>query len=128
MAHGLSMVLHDPNLRSFWRKIQSVHVLIAYTYVQYSIHCEQGSSTIVIDFSDSDSDDMFEDPQSLIDAGGMLNAIAEDVDKDDNCPTSPRLKKSKGSHAGAALYKCKYNAVWAREFPFIAPMPGDPYR
>ena len=126
------MVSHDPNVRSFWRKIRSVHVLIAYTYVQYSIHCEQCSSTIVIDFSDLDSDDMFEDPQSLINAAGMLNAIAEDVDKDvdkdDNCPTSPRLKKSKGSHTGAALYKCKYNAVWAREFPFIAPMPDDPYR
>ena len=22
--------------------------------------------------------------------------------------------------------QCKYNAVWAREFPFIAPVPGDP--
>ena len=41
------------------------------------------------------------DPLSLTDAGGMLNAIAEDIDEDDDCSTPPRLKKSKGTHAGA---------------------------
>ena len=92
------------------------------------MHCEQGSSTIVIDSSDSDSYDIFEDVQSSTDARGMLDATAEDIDEDDDCPTPPRPKKSKGMHAGAALCKCKYNAVWAREFPFIAPVPGDPYR
>ena len=83
---------------------------------------------IVIDCSDLDNDDMFEDSQSLMDARGMLRAIAEDIDKDDNCPTALRPKKSKGMQAGAALYKCKYNAVWEREFPFIVLVPGDPYR
>ena len=92
------------------------------------MHYEQDSSTIVIDSSDSDSNDIFKDPQLSTDAGGMLDAIAEDVDEDDHCPTPPRPKTNKGTHAGAALYKCKYNAVWAREFPFIAPVPGDPYR
>ena len=93
------------------------------------MHCEQGSSMIVIDSCDSDSHDTFKDLQSLTDAGGMLDAIAEDIDEDDDCSTSPRPKKSKGTHAVAALYKCKYNAIWAREFhPFIAPVPGDPYR
>lgn len=48
---------------------------------------------------------MFEDPQSSMEVGGMLDAIAEDVDKDDNCPTALRPKKSKDTHAGAALYK-----------------------
>ena len=91
------------------------------------MHCEQGSSTIVIHYSDSDSNDMFEDPQSSTDAGGMLDTIAEDIDEDDDCPTLPRPNKSKGTHARAALYKCKYNVVWAREFPFIAAVPGDPY-
>ena len=92
------------------------------------MHCEQGSCMIVIDSSDSDIYDIFEDPQSSTDARGMLDATAEDIDEDDDCPTPPRPKKSKGTHAGAALYKCKYNVVWAREFPFIAPVPGDPYR
>ena len=92
------------------------------------MHCEQGSSTIVIDSSDSDSNDMFEDLQSSTDAGGMLDTIAEDIDKDNNCPTLHRPKKSKVKHARAALYKCKYNTVWEREFPFIAAVPGDPYR
>ena len=59
---------------------------------------------IVIDCSDLDNDDMFEDPQSLMDAGGMLHATAEDTDKDENCPTAIRPTKSKGTHAGAALY------------------------
>ena len=86
------------------------------------------SFMIAIDYSDLDNDDMFEDPQSSMDAGGILHAIAEDFDKDDNCPTALRPKKSKGAHAGAAIYRCKYNAVWEREFPFIAPVPGDPYR
>ena len=90
------------------------------------MHCEQGSSTIDIDSSDSDSYGLFEDPQSLTDARRMLDATAEDVDEDDDCLIPPRPKKSKGTHAGATLYKCKYNAVWAREFPFIAPVPGDP--
>ena len=66
-------------------------------------HCKQGCSTIVIDFSDSDSHDMFKDPPSSTDAGGMLDAIAEDIDEDDDCPTPPRPKKSKGTHARAAL-------------------------
>ena len=93
-----------------------------------TMHCEQGSSTIVIDSSNSDSNDTFEDLQSSTDAGGMLDTIAEDINEDDNCPTLHRPKKSKVKHARAALYKCKYNAVWAREFPFIAAVPGDPYR
>ena len=75
------------------------------------MHCEQGSSTIVIDSSDSDSNDMCEDLQSWTDAGGMLDTIAEDIDKDDNCPTLHRPKKNKVKDARAALYKCKYNAV-----------------
>ena len=33
-----------------------------------TMHCEQGSSTIVIDSSDLDSFDIFEDPQSSTDA------------------------------------------------------------
>ena len=100
-----------------------------YVHMYNTMHCEKvRSSMIVIDSSDSDSDDMFEDLQSLTDAGGMLDAIAEDVNEDDNCPTAFRPKKSKDTHAGVALYKCIYNAVWAREFFFIAPVPGDPYR
>ena len=59
---------------------------------------------IVINSSDSDSNDMFEDLQLSTDAGGMLDSITEEVDKDDDCPTAPRPKKSKGMHAGAALY------------------------
>ena len=70
------------------------------------MHCEQGSSTIVLDSSDSHSEYMFEDLQSLTDAEEMLDVIAEDVDKYDNCPTPPRPKKSKGTHAAAVLYKC----------------------
>ena len=98
------------------------------------MHCEQGSSMIVIDSSGSDGDDTFEDPQSSTRAAGVRNADdhdeADDLDEDDDCPTPPRPKKSKGIHAGAALYKCKYNAIWAREFPFITAhaVPGDPYR
>ena len=85
-----------------------------------TMHCEQGSSSIVVDSSNSDSNDMFEDPQSSNDAGGMPDRIGEDINEDDDCPTLRRPKKNKGTHAGAALYKCKYNAVSAREFPFIA--------
>ena len=93
------------------------------------MHCEQGSSAIVIDSSDSDGDDTFEDPQSSTTVVGVRNGIpADDHDEDDVCATPPRPKKSKSMHAGAALYKCKYSAIWTREFPFIASVPGDPYR
>ena len=42
-----------------------------------TMHCEQGSSTLVIDSSDLDSHDTFEDLQLSTDAGRLLDAIAE---------------------------------------------------
>ena len=95
-----------------------------------AMQCEQSSSTIVIDSSDLDSDDILEDPQSS--KTGVRNADdhdeADHFNERDDCSTPPRPKKSKGMHAGAAVYKCKYNAIWAREFSFITAVPGDPYR
>jgi len=78
--------------------------------------------------SDSESDNKdtggCEEMQSSI-----LEAHSEVEEQNgDECLTPPRPKKSKSVHVGAAQYKCKYNSVWSKEFPFIAPVQGDPYR
>ena len=70
---------------------------------------------IVIDSSDLDNDDMFEDPQLLKTSTKMTTAL--------------RPKKSKGMHAGAALYISANTMQSGQESSlFIAPVPGDPYR
>ena len=51
-----------------------------------------------------------------------------DEQSGDECLTPPRPKKSKSKHVGAAQYKCKYTSAWTKDFPFIAPVQGDPYR
>lgn len=98
------------------------------------MYCEQSSSAIVIDSSDSDGE--YEQQSSAtaaaVNVRNVSSSEADDSNVNDdinhNDSTLPRPKKSKGMHAGAALYKCKYNTIWAREFPFITAVPGDPYR
>jgi len=97
------------------------------------MYCEQSSSATVIDSSDLDGE--YEQQSSrtaaAVDVRNRVTSNEADDSNDDvnhNDSTPPRPKKSKGMHAGAALYKCKYNTIWAREFPFITPVPGDPYR
>ena len=90
--------------------------------------CEKGSCTIII--ASSDSDNVYEEPQSVEVRSIAIDCDETADDEDDDCLTPPRPKKSKGRpmHAGAAIYKCKYNTIWTREFPFIAPVSGDPCR
>ena len=94
--------------------------------------CEQSSSAIVIDSSDIDLDGEYKQQSSTtaaaVDVLNVTSDEADDSNDDIMVTTPPRPKKSKGMHAGAALYKCRYNTVWVREFPFIAAVPGDPYR
>ena len=60
------------------------------------MHSEQGSSTIVIDSSDSDTDDILENPQSS--TTGVRNADhyeADHFDEGDNCPTPPGQRRAR---------------------------------
>ena len=47
-----------------------------------------------------------------------------DVNHNDS---TPRSKKSKGMHAGVALYQCNYNTIGLENFLSSLAVPVDPY-
>lgn len=61
-----------------------------------------------------------------LDLSQVLVTESEDSDSDSRSQTpEPQPKKQK---LGAAKYRTKFSSSWAKEFPFITSVPGDPYR
>jgi len=80
------------------------------------MYSEQDSSTIIIPSSDSESEDGA-DSDSCVELQSsalhkhVLTSEDDAVDDDNDSLTPPRPKRSKCVHAGAAVYKCKFNSA-----------------
>ena len=65
-----------------------------------------------------------------VDLSPVLEIVTDSEDSDSDSQSrsqtpEPQPKKQK---LGAAKYRTKYSSSWAKEFPFITSVPGDPYR
>ena len=56
----------------------------------------------------------------------LVESVGTESGSEDELLSPPREKARK--LCGAAKYRTKFKSLWKGEFPFIASVPGDPYR